>query len=198
MSLEIEALIANLARMPGLGARSARRIALSLVQKRETRLLPLIEALQNVAENVQTCRKCGNLECQNPCSICRDETRQRDIICIVEHVGDLWALEKSGAHRGIYHILGGILSPLSGIGPEDLNLKPLFTALEQKTVKEVILALGTTVERAETAYWLQGKLADFNVKITRLGYGMPMGGNLEFLDDGTLTAAFMTRQKLEI
>lgn len=197
VSPEIEALVAHLMRLPGLGSRSARRIAMSLLQKRETRLIPLIGALQNVADKVQKCSSCGNLECQNPCSICEDKTRKHDVLCVVEHVGDLWALERAGAHQGRYHILGGILSPLAGIGPEDLNLKPLFSALEKNKIKEVILALGTTAERAETAYWLQGKLAAFPVKVTRLGYGMPMGGNLEFLDDGTLTAAFMTRQTLE-
>nr|WP_236646588.1 recombination mediator RecR [Aristophania vespae] len=188
--------MSRLAKLPGLGPRSARRATLALLQQPETRLQPLVEALQNAARTVQTCELCGNLDSQNPCLICRDQTRDQSVICVVEHVGDLWALERSSVHRGLYHVLGGTLSALNGTGPQDLNVSPLLQRAEKGDLKEVILALGATVEGATTAHWLNEQLAPLGVKVSRLGHGMPMGGALEGLDDGTLAAALMGRREL--
>ncbi|MDF7673644.1 recombination mediator RecR [Acetobacteraceae bacterium ESL0709] len=195
-SPEIEALMSRLSRLPGLGPRSARRATLALLQQPATRLQPLVEALQNAARTVRTCEICGNLDSQNPCSICRDKTRDYSIICVVEHVGDLWALERSGVHKGLYHVLGGTLSALNGVGPKDLNVQTLLQRAQDDVVKEVILALGATVEGATTAHWLHEQLVPLGVKVSRLGHGMPIGGALEGLDDGTLAAALIGRKEL--
>lgn len=204
-SPDIEALVSRLARLPGLGPRSARRATLALLQKPQTRLYPLVESLQIVARNIQTCTECGNLDSCNPCSLCADPGRKADIICVVETVADLWALERAGIHKGLYQVLGGTLSPLAGIGPEDLMISGLIQRVESGEVKEVILALGATVDGATTAHWLQNKLAalvvekdgtKLSLKISRLGHGMPMGGALDSLDDGTLTAALIARKEL--
>lgn len=191
---EIDRLIGLLARLPGMGPRSARRAALKMLQQPEARMLPLAAALADAARTVKSCRLCGNLDSQDPCSICTDPHRDRSIVCVVEGVGDLWALERASVHRGLYHVLGGTLSALAGIGPEDLNLVPLLTRIEAGGVKEVILALGATVDGATTAHWLTDRLRPFGASVTRVGLGVPIGGALDVLDDGTLGAALRARR----
>ncbi len=191
---EIERLIELLAKLPGFGPRSARRAALALLRQPQSRLLPLAAAMQQAGHVVRTCALCGNLDSRDPCTLCADPGRDQALVCVVEGVGDLWALERASVHRGLYHVLGGTLSPLGGIGPEDLNLAPLLARLEAGTVREVILALGATVEGATTMHWLADRLARFGVTVSRVGQGVPMGGALEVLDDGTLAAALMGRR----
>ncbi len=191
---EVERLISLLAKLPGLGPRSARRAALRLLREPETRLLPLAQALAEAARSVRTCRVCGNLDSVDPCSICADPHRDRATICVVEGVGDLWALERAGVYRGLYHVLGGTLSALAGTGPEDLAVAPLLARLEAGGVAEVILALGATVDGATTAHWLAERLQTFGGVVTRLGQGVPIGGALEVLDDGTLAVALRSRR----
>lgn len=191
---EIERLIALLSKLPGLGPRSARRAALKLLQQPELRMLPLATALAEAARATRSCALCGNLDSRDPCTVCADPHRDRAIICVVEGVGDLWALERAHVHRGLYHVLGGTLSALAGQGPEDLNLCPLLARLEDGGVREVILALGATVDGATTAHWLVDRLRPFDVAITRVAQGVPMGGALDVLDDGTLAAALRARR----
>lgn len=191
---EIERLIALLARLPGLGPRSARRAALKLLQQPELRMLPLAEALADAARATRACALCGNLDSRDPCAICTDPHRDASIICVVETVGDLWALERAHVHRGLYHVLGGTLSALAGQGPEDLNLRPLLARIEAGGVAEVILALGATVDGATTAHWLTDRLRPSGVPVTRVAQGVPMGGALDVLDDGTLAAALRARR----
>jgi len=191
---EVERLIALLAKLPGLGPRSARRAALKLLQHPEARMLPLSVALTDAARAVRPCSLCGNLDSSNPCGICADSHRDITLICVVEGVGDLWAIERAGAHRGLYHVLGGTLSPLGGIGPEDLSVTPLLRRLGEGEVREVILALGATVDGAATAHWLADRLAVFGVIVSRVAQGVPIGGALEVLDDGTLTTALRARR----
>ena len=191
---EIERLIELLGKLPGLGPRSARRAALGLLRQPQARLLPLASAMEQAARTVRTCGLCGNLDSRDPCTICGDPGRDQGLVCVVEGVGDLWALERAGVHRGLYHVLGGTLSPLGGIGPEDLNLAPLLMRLEGGGVREVILALGATVEGATTQHWLSERLAGSGATVSRVGQGVPMGGALDVLDDGTLAAALMARR----
>ncbi len=191
---EIERLVALLARLPGLGPRSARRAALKLLQQPELRMLPLAAALADAARATRACSLCGNLDSQDPCSICADPDRDTSIICVVETVGDLWALERAHVHRGLYHVLGGTLSALAGQGPEDLNLAPLIARIQEGGVAEIILALGATVDGATTAHWLTDRLRPQGVAVTRVAQGVPMGGALDVLDDGTLAAALRARR----
>ena len=191
---EVERLIALLAKLPGLGPRSARRAALKLLQHPEVRMVPLANAMADAARAVRTCAQCGNLDSADPCGICADPRRDRALICVVEGVGDLWALERSGVHRGLYHVLGGTLSALGGTGPEDLLLSPLLDRIAEGGVSEVILALGATVDGAATAHWLTERLKPSGVAISRVGQGVPIGGALEVLDDGTLGAALRGRR----
>jgi recombination protein RecR len=193
---EVERLIGLLARLPGLGPRSARRAALKMLQQPEARMLPLASALADAARAVRPCRQCGNLDSRDPCGVCTDPQRDRGSICVVEGVGDLWALERAAVHRGLYHVLGGTLSALGGTGPEDLNTAPLLARVEQGEVTEVILALGATVDGATTAHWLTERLRklDSTARITRVGQGVPIGGALDVLDDGTLAAALRGRR----
>ncbi|MDR3523256.1 MAG: recombination mediator RecR [Acetobacteraceae bacterium] len=191
---EIERLVALLSRLPGLGPRSARRAALKLLQEPATRMLPLAHALQDAAAAIRSCHLCGNLDSQDPCAICVDPHRDRGLICVVEQVGDVWALERAHVHRGVYHVLGGTLSALAGQGPEDLNLQPLLDKLQAGGIAEIILALGATVDGATTAHWLTDRIRPFNVNVTRVGQGVPMGGALDVLDDGTLAAALRSRR----
>jgi recombination protein RecR len=191
---EIEHLIGLLSRLPGMGPRSARRAALKMLQQPETRMLPLAAALTTAARAVRSCSLCGNLDSRDPCGICTDPHRDGSIICVVEGVGDLWALERAGVHRGLYHVLGGTLSALSGIGPEDLNVSPLLSRIAGGGVVEVILALGATVDGATTAHWLSDRLRPLGVAVTRVGQGVPIGGALDVLDDGTLGAALRGRR----
>jgi len=191
---EIERLIGLLAALPGFGPRSARRAALRLLQQPQTRILPLATALMEAARSVKSCSLCGNLDSQDPCAICADPHRDRGVICVVEGVGDLWALERAHVHRGLYHVLGGTLSALAGMGPEDLNLQPLLARVREGGVTEVILALGATVDGATTTHWLTEKLMPLGVTVSRVGQGVPMGGALDVLDDGTLAAALRARR----
>lgn len=191
---EVTRLIALLSKLPGLGPRSARRAALKLLQAPETRMLPLASAMAEAARAVRSCQLCGNLDSADPCAICADGARDRSVVCVVEGVGDLWALERAHVHRGVYHVLGGTLSPLAGTGPDDLNLTPLLARISAGGVVEVILALGATVEGATTMHWLTDRLQPFGVGITRVAQGVPMGGALDVLDDGTLAAALRSRR----
>jgi len=191
---EIERLIGLLAKLPGLGPRSARRAALRMLQQPEGRMLPLASALADAARAVRPCGLCGNLDSRDPCSICSDPHRDRGLVCVVEGVGDLWALERASVHRGLYHVLGGTLSALAGTAPEDLNLKPLLARVAEGGVTEVILALGATVDGATTAHWLTERLKPLGVAVTRVGQGVPIGGALDVLDDGTLAAALRARR----
>ena len=191
---EIQHLISLLAKLPGMGPRSARRAALKMLQHPETRMLPLAAALAEAARAVGPCGLCGNLDSRDPCAICTDPHRDAGVICVVESVGELWALERAGVHRGLYHVLGGTLSPLSGIGPDDLNVSPLLARIAASEVTEVILALGATVDGATTAHWLTDRLRPLHVAVTRVGQGVPIGGALDVLDDGTLAAAIRGRR----
>ncbi|MEQ8434667.1 MAG: recombination mediator RecR [Oceanicaulis sp.] len=191
---EIERLIQLLAKLPGLGPRSARRAALQLFQKREAVMIPLAEALSEAAAKISACSRCHNLDVTDPCAICRDPRRDDSIICVVETVGDLWALERASAFRGRYHVLGGVLSALDGIGPEELNVAGLIERARADDAKEIILALNATVDGQTTAHFLADKLAGAGVEVTSLARGVPVGGELDYLDDGTLTAAFRSRR----
>jgi recombination protein RecR len=191
---EVEHLIALLARLPGLGPRSARRAALKMLQEPGGRMLPLAAALVQAAQAVRPCADCGNLDSLDPCSICADPHRDRSVVCVVEGVGDLWALERALVHRGLYHVLGGTLSALGGIGPDDLTAQALVDRVREGEVREVILALGATVDGASTAHWLADRLRPTGVAVSRVGQGVPMGGALDVLDDGTLAAALRTRR----
>jgi recombination protein RecR len=190
---EVEHLIGLLAKLPGMGPRSARRAALRMLQQPEARMLPLASALAEAARAVKSCADCGNLDSRDPCVICADPNRDRSVICVVEGVGDLWALERANVHQGLYHVLGGTLSALGGVRPEDLNVSTLLSRLADGSVSEVILALGATVEGATTAHWLTDRLRPLGVTVTRVGQGVPMGGALDTLDDGTLAAALRAR-----
>lgn len=191
---EVERLVALLAKLPGLGPRSARRAALRLLTERETRLVPLLAALAAAGEAVRSCGLCGNLDSQDPCAICADPERDGSLICVVEGVGELWALERAGVFAGRYHVLGGVLSALGGVGPEDLRVAPLLARIAAGGVEEVILALGATVDGAATGHFLADRLRPAGVRVTRLGQGVPMGGALETLDEGTLAAALRGRR----
>jgi recombination protein RecR len=191
---ELDTLIQLFARLPGLGQRSARRLVLKLLQAPETRMLPLAHAIAAAARAITTCAQCGNLDSQSPCSICADPERDRSMVCVVETVGDLWALERTRIYGGLYHVLGGALSALAGTGPEDLNLAPLLARLGETNVGEVILALSATVDGAATAHWLTDRLAATRVRITRVAQGVPIGGALDVLDDGTLATALRARR----
>lgn len=188
---ELDTLIQLLAKLPGLGPRSARRAALHLIKRREALLAPLATALTRAAEAIRPCSVCGNLDTIEPCAICRDPERDATAICIVEDLADLWALERTGAFRGRYHVLGGTLSALDGIGPEDLNIDRLLARI--RPGQELILALNATVEGQTTAHYLVDRLAGREVQISQLAQGVPIGAELDYLDDGTLTAALKAR-----
>jgi recombination protein RecR len=190
---EIERLIQLLAKLPGLGPRSARRAALALLKKRDTLLEPLADALREAADAILACEVCGNLDTQSPCAICSDTRRDSHVLCVVEDVADLWALERAGVFRGRYHVLGGALSALDGVTPERLNVAKLLERVKQ-SVDEVILAMNATVEGQTTAHYLMDLLGD--MKVTRLAHGVPVGGELDYLDEGTLSAAFKARRAL--
>jgi recombination protein RecR len=190
---EIERLIQLLARLPGLGPRSARRAALFLIKKREQIMAPLANAMQAALEKIEVCRVCGNIDSQNPCTVCTDPRRDGGIIVVVADVADLWALERAHAVNSRYHVLGGTLSPLDGIGPQDLAIDALVTRAHDAAVTEVILALNATVDGQTTAHYITDLLHDANVKVTRLAHGVPVGGELDYLDEGTLAAAIRQR-----
>ena len=190
---EIERLIALLARLPGLGPRSARRAALFLIKKREQIMTPLAAAMQEALEKIAICRTCGNIDTQNPCTVCTDPRRDPGIIVVVADVADLWALERAHAINARYHVLGGTLSPLDGIGPQDISIDALVTRAHAVEVTEVILALNATVDGQTTAHYITDLLHEANVKVTRLAHGVPVGGELDYLDEGTLAAAIRQR-----
>ena len=190
---EIERLIQLLARLPGLGPRSARRAALHLIRKREELLGPLADAMQVAREKIVVCASCGNVDTSDPCTLCRDTRRDATTLVVVETVADLWALERAGATRGRYHVLGGVLSPLDGVGPRDLNLAGLTGRVREEGVREVILAVNATVDGQTTAHYIVDLLSGLDVKVTRLAHGVPVGGELDYLDEGTLAAALRQR-----
>ena len=190
---EIEKLIQLLAKVPGLGPRSARRAALHLIKKKEQLLGPLTVAMGDALDKVRVCSRCGNIDTVDPCMICSDPRRDAATIILVEDVSDLWALERAGAMSAQFHVLGGTLSPLDGVGPDDLNIRGLVSRVAEGGVTEVIIAVNATVEGQTTAHYVTDQLADMNVKITRLAHGVPVGGELDYLDEGTLTAALRSR-----
>jgi recombination protein RecR len=190
---EIERLIQLLARLPGLGPRSARRAALHLIRKREELLGPLADALQVARERIVVCTTCGNIDTCDPCTVCADQRRDHSTLIVVETVADLWALERAGALRAAYHVLGGTLSALDGVGPKDLNLAALNDRVARDQIREVILAVNATVDGQTTAHYITDLLAPLNVKTTRLAHGVPVGGELDYLDEGTLAAAMRSR-----
>ena len=194
---EIERLIQLLARLPGLGPRSARRAALHLIKKRDLLMAPLASALQSAMEKIAVCRLCGNLDTQNPCTVCSDPRRDASIIVVVADVADLWALERAHAVDARYHVLGGTLSPLDGVGPDDLSIDTLVTRAHAPEVKEIILALNATVDGQTTAHYITDLLAGAGVKVTGLAHGVPVGGELDYLDEGTLAAALRSRTPLQ-
>jgi recombination protein RecR len=189
---ELDTLIQLLARLPGLGPRSARRAALYLIKRREQVMQPLAAALAAAAAAIRPCAICGNLDTADPCAICRDPERDLSLICVVEDLADLWALERTGAFRGRYHVLGGTLSALDGVGPDELNIARLIARLGPET--ELILALNATVEGQTTAHYLADRAAQTGARISRLAQGVPLGGELDYLDEGTLTAALKARR----
>jgi len=191
---DIETLTRTLGRLPGVGRRSAQRMALALLKDRDGLMASLSTILTETAERIKTCQQCGNLDTVDPCDICQQTSRRRTQLCIVEDIDDLWALERSTAWRGLYHVLGGTLSALDGRGPEMLNLSGLKNRVETLKVEEVVIALPATVDGQTTGHYIADLLSGLNVEITRLGQGVPMGGALDYLDDGTLIAAFKARQ----
>jgi len=193
---EIDELIKLLARLPGLGPRSARRAALHLLKKPDKLLAPLGAAMSEAAEKIVTCDICGNIDTVNPCAICTDPRRDSSVICVVEEVGDLWALERAKAINARYHVLGGVLSPLDGIGPDDLNIARLIARVNTGEVREVLLALNATVEGQSTAHYITDRIENAGVKVSVLAHGVPVGGELDYLDDGTLAAAIRSRRPI--
>jgi recombination protein RecR len=194
---EIERIVQLLSRLPGLGHRSARKAVLTLLKRREDLMLPLADALQLAADRLTTCGSCGNFDTSDPCAICADPRRDRSTIIVVEDVSDLWALERSGVVAGLYHVLGGNLSPLDGVGPDQLNIPKLVERAHDAATREIILALNVTVEGQSTGHYLTEVLAGADVELTRLAQGVPVGGELDYLDEGTLAAAIKSRRKLD-
>ncbi len=190
---EIERLIQLLAKLPGLGPRSARRAALHLIRKREELLGPLANAMQVAKDRILTCTACGNVDTRDPCTVCADPRRDPAMLVVVETVADLWALERAAALRARYHVLGGTLSPLDGVGPKDINLDTLVLRVSEGEIREIILAVNATVDGQTTAHYITDILSHLNVKITRLAHGVPVGGELDYLDEGTLSAAIRQR-----
>jgi len=193
---EIERLIQLLARLPGLGPRSARRAALHLIKKREALMTPLTSALQVAIDRIQVCKTCGNIDTQNPCTVCTDPRRDPAMIVVVADVADLWALERAKASNGRYHVLGGTLSPLDGVGPQDLTIDALVQRAHASEVNEIILALNATVDGQTTAHYIAERAATTGASVSRLAQGVPIGGELDYLDEGTLTAALKARRAL--
>jgi len=192
-SSDINDLIRILARMPGVGPRSARRLALTLLQDRETLMKPLMMQLEKTYTNVRTCHACGNLDSCDPCTICADKRRNQTVLCVVQGIADIWAIERTRAFDGLYHVLGGVLSAIDGIKPDDLRINELLQRLEAQGVHEVVLALAATVDGQTTAHYLADRLEQSGVRVSKLAHGMPVGGELDYLDDGTLTQALRAR-----
>jgi recombination protein RecR len=194
VSEEIERLITLLSKLPGLGPRSARRAALSLIKRKETLMEPLAKSMSVAAEAIKICNTCGNVDMTDPCKLCTDPRRDDKVLCVIEDVADLWALERTASFRGRYHVLGGTLSALDGVGPEDLNIPKLVERASKDAVMEVILATNATVDGQTTAHYIADRLATANVSISGLAHGVPVGGELDYLDDGTLSAALKARR----
>ena len=190
---EIEKLVQLLAKLPGLGPRSARRAVLHLIRKREELLAPLAEAMRVAHERIVACSVCGNIDTSDPCTICRDARRDETILLVVETVADLWALERAGLLNARYHVLGGVLSPLDGVGPDDLAIASLVARVRGEGTGEVVLAVNATVDGQTTAHYIADALSSSGVKVTRLAHGVPVGGELDYLDEGTLAAALERR-----
>lgn len=191
---EILRLIDLLSKLPGLGPRSARRAALKLLKRPDQLMAPLAAAMAEAARAVSPCRLCANLDSMNPCAVCSDATRDRGLICAVEDVSDLWALERSGVYRGLYHVIGGVLSAIDGVGPDDLNIGSLVVRAQDPGTREIILALNATVDGQTTAHFIADRLAGLGPQVSRLAHGVPVGGELDHLDDGTLAAALGSRR----
>ena len=190
---DLEKLIAYITKLPGIGKRSAGRIALHLLQNKESLMKPLADSLSDTAEKIVKCEVCGNLDLNSPCYICTDEGRDSQTICVVENIADLWAMERSELYKGKYHILGGTLSAIDGIGPEDLRIDYMLSRIEKDNVGEVILATNATMDGQTTAHYIAQRVTEKNVKVTRLAHGIPLGGELDYLDEGTLSAALQAR-----
>ncbi len=193
---DLDQLIKLMARLPGFGPRSARRAVLYLIKKKEAALFPLITALSDVAAELTTCSQCGNVDTANPCHLCTDLRRDDTTLCVVEDVDDLWALERAHSWRGRYHVLGGTLSALNGVGPDDLNIKTLVERVSAGGIEEVVLAVGATLDGQTTAHYVASQLARYDIAITALAHGVPVGGELDYLDEGTLTQALKARRPL--
>lgn len=196
-SQEIEALTQALSRLPGLGPRSARRAVLHLMKRREATLEPLLSALQAVADRLETCDVCGNVDTANPCAICTDPRRDDRLLCVVEEVADLWALERSRLFPGRFHVLGGRLSALEGVRPDDLSIDALLSRISRGGVDEIVLAMNATLEGQTTAHYLAERLEKFPVRLTQLAHGLPVGGELDYLDEGTLAQALRARRPID-
>lgn len=192
----LEVLVRQLAALPGLGSRSAKRIALHLLSAKGNKLATLIAALEEAAQSIVTCNTCGNLDSSDPCRVCRDPARDKAILCVVAGVADLWAVERTGSYKGQYHVLGGVLSALDGVGPDQLNIRQFLDRLRTGQVREVVLALSATVDGQSTSHYLIDHMEGLNIHTTRLAHGVPVGGALEFLDDGTIATAMKSRASL--
>lgn len=192
----LEHLIKILGGLPSLGPRSARRVALHLITKKQSVMEPLTRALADAAEKVQACPQCNNLDTVVPCSICQSELRDRSTLCVVESVADIWAIERSGHYKGLYHVLGGLLSAIDGIRPEDLGIESILTRVKDSNIQEVILGLSATVNGQTTAHYIADRLQDENIEVTGLARGIPVGGELDYLDDSTITTAFKSRKSV--
>lgn len=193
---DIDILIRQIAKLPALGTRSARRIVLHLLKNKDTELTALIESMQTLSANIKTCPICGNFDTSDVCSICRDEKRDSKTVCIIQDITDLWAMERSGTYKGKYHILGGILSAIEGVLPQDLNIETLFDRLQKDAVEEVILALPATVDGQITSQYIINRLKPLNIKISTLALGLPIGAELDYMDDGTIEMALQSRKQL--
>ena len=193
---ELEHLITLLSKLPTLGPRSARRAVLSLLAQKEKQFVPLVDAMKQVLDTVQTCPVCGNLDTSSPCMVCQDVTRHKTQICVVRDVADLWAIERSGVYRGYYHVLGGLLSALDGIGPDELHIESLIDKAMKQPDTEIIMALPATVEGQATAHYLLDRLENLSCTVSTLSRGVPVGGELDYLDDGTLQMAFKARRQI--
>ena len=193
---EIDQLIISIAKLPGLGRRSAQRIALHLLKHKEKSLKSLMEALKEASSRIINCDSCGNIDTLNPCSICQDRRRDRRTICIVEDISDLWAFERTGIYRGLYYVLGGVLSAIDGIGIDELRISKLIKRIKKENFKEVVLALSATTEGQTTSHVIADKIENFNIEVTRLAQGLPIGGEIHYLDENTLNTAFQARRKI--
>ena len=196
-NVSVDQLVQYLAKLPGLGPRSARRVVLYLIKRQDSLLRPLIRALEGVADSIRTCSTCGNVDTHDPCSVCSDAKRDHKTICVVEDVADLWALERTAVYKGVYHVLGGTLSALDGVGPDDLNIPTLVRRTEGEDVSEVVLALSATVDGQTTAHYITDSLDRSAVNVTALAHGVPVGGELDYLDEGTLSTALRARRNVE-